>query len=81
MEGVDIVMVWNTLLLVSLGGVDTAGYLQEASREEQTGAGTDKAGVYVGRLVSRRRLFWVKQSRQWQPGGSIRLTIPLSGGA
>ncbi len=38
-------------------------------------------GRQLGRLASRRWLFWVKQSRQWPWGGLIRLTIPHEGGA
>ena len=33
-------------------------------------------GHQLGRLASRHWLFWVKQSRQWPMGGSMRLAIP-----
>ena len=38
-------------------------------------------GRQLERLASRRWLFWVKQSRQWPMGGSMRLAIPYRGGA
>ena len=38
-------------------------------------------GRQLGRLASRHWLFWVKQSRQWPMGGSMRLAIPYRGGA
>ena len=43
--------------LVKVGlGFDGAGDLQEVVREEQTGAGTEKVKIYLGRIVSRRRM-------------------------
>jgi hypothetical protein len=33
-------------------------------------------GRQLGRLASRRWLFWVIQARQWPMGGSMRLAIP-----
>ncbi len=38
-------------------------------------------GRQLGRLASRRWLFWVKQSRQWHLGGRIALYTVASAGA